>query len=99
MGGGDGMRGGLMLDLEQSLIARPQRLAARSDRFYAVYASKTVAERTPVYIDENVISEVLAWLDKIWLECDELRKYMTEEEFLEFRKLIEEDLLRFLKGF
>ena len=95
---GGGMGGGLMLDLEQSLIARPQRLADRSDKFYAVYASKTVAERTTFYIDENVILEVLAWLDKIWLSSDELRKYMTEEEFLEFRKLIEQDLLRFLKS-
>jgi len=94
--GGQGMGGGLMLDLERSLIARPQRLAARSDKFYVVDASKTAAERAPVYIDENVISQILAWLDKIWLESDELRKAMTEEEFLKFRKLIEDDLLRFL---
>lgn len=87
-----------MLDLEKSLIARPQRLAARSDKFYVVDASKTAAERATVYIDENVISQILAWLDKIWLDCEELRESMTEEQFLEFRKLIEEDLLIFLKG-
>jgi len=97
-GGGFGKEGGLMLDTEQSLIARPQRLAERTNRFYAVDVSKSAIERTPVYIDEDDISDILAWLDKIWLDCDELRKYMTEEEFLEFRKLLEEDLLIFLKG-
>ncbi len=54
MGGGDGRGGGLMLDTEQSLIARPQRLA----------------EQEPVYIDENVIYEALKWLDELWLSED-----------------------------
>ncbi len=54
MGGGDGKGGGLMLDTEQSLIARPHRLA----------------EQEPVYIDENVIYEALKWLDELWLSED-----------------------------
>ncbi len=98
-GGGDGKGSGLMLDLQQSLIARPERLAARSDKFYAVNVYKTTAEKTLLYIDENVIEEILAWFDKIWLETDEFRKVMTEKEFLEFRKAVEQDLLRFLKGY
>jgi len=53
-GGGDGKAGGLMLDTEQSLIARPHRLA----------------EQEPVYIDENVIYEALKWLDELWLSED-----------------------------
>jgi len=99
-GGGEGLRGGLMFDTEQSLVARPQKLADRSDKFYSVNvnASKTAAEITPLDIDEDFISEVLDWLDKTWLESDEFGEYMTEEEHLEFRKLVEEDLLIFLKG-
>ena len=101
MGGGDFGLGGLeigelmMLDAETSLATRPERLTTKSEKFYTVNAFNTVsalqkAEQAEKEIIKEVdIKEILEWLDEIWLDGD-LKESMTEEQYLEFRKAIEE---------
>lgn len=79
----------------ESLKARPERLAAKSQKFYnitpeAVIKSKTVKPKPPTQRELFELHlELLNWLDKIWLD-GELKEVMTEDEYLEFRKSIEE---------
>ena len=79
-----------------SLAARPERLAAKSQKFYDIIPANTVSalrraeEAKRQRIDEvKDTKDILEWLDEIWLNGD-LKKVMTEDEYLEFRKAIEE---------
>jgi len=85
----------MMLDAETSLATRPERLTTKSEKFYTVNAFNTIsalqkAEQPKKEIVKEVdIKEILEWLDKIWLDGG-LKESMTEEQYLEFRKAIEE---------
>jgi len=87
-------RDGLMLSTAtESLETRPERLRVKSQKFYDIIPSTTITARQQALDAMNAdpvsIKELLQWLDKIWLDGD-LKEFMTEEEYLEFRKAIEE---------
>jgi hypothetical protein len=77
----------------ESLETRPERLRAKSQKFYDIIPSTTITARQEALDAMNAdpvsMKELLQWLDKIWLDGD-LKEFMTEEEYLEFRKAIEE---------
>jgi hypothetical protein len=80
----------LMLSASESLITRPERLAAKSQKFYDITPETTIsAMQKALEAKEVNIKEILEWLDKIWLSGD-LKESLTEEQYLEFRKAIEE---------
>ena len=89
---------GLMLSAIESLETMPERLAAKSQKFYnikpqAIAESKMVKPKPPTMRElYELHMELLKWLDEIWLDGD-LKEIMTEEEYLEFRKAIEESWL------
>jgi hypothetical protein len=87
-------RDALMLSTAtESPETRPERLRAKSQKFYDIIPSTTITARQEALDAMNAdpvsIKELLQWLDKIWLDGD-LKEFMTEEEYLEFRKAIEE---------
>jgi len=49
------------------------------------------AETQPQQIELLDLEEIIKWLDGLWLDGD-LKEYMSEGEYLEFRKAIEESL-------
>jgi hypothetical protein len=83
----------LMLSVFQSQKARPERLRAKSQKFYDITPETTISAKQKqldaMKIDPASIKEILEWLDEIWLNGD-LKESMTEEDYLEFRKAIEE---------
>ncbi len=104
MGGGgmgfgfEGLESGelMMLDMETILATRPERLVAKSQKFYDITPETTISARQKALdaqeVDiEQIIKEILEWLDGIWLDGD-LKEIMTEEQYLEFRRTIEEFL-------
>ena len=81
------------LDAMASLRARPERLTARTDKFYAITSTNTIsALLKQEEIKEVNIKQMLERLDEMWLDGD-LDEHMTEDEYLEFRKAVE-DLLQ-----
>ena len=76
-------------DAVQSLKAMPERLAAKSRKFYEVTPATTIAARQAT--SEVNIKEILEWLDGFWLD-GALQEVMSKDEYLEFRKAIEESL-------
>ena len=86
MGSGDSsMDGGLMLpDAKTSLAAMPERLIAKTQKFYDITPDKTITALRKAQQSKKVnIEEIVEWLEDIWLNGD-LEGYMTEEEYLEF---------------
>jgi alpha-tubulin suppressor-like RCC1 family protein len=86
----------LMLPTAQaSLLARPERLVVKSQKFYDVTPANTISalqkaeEAKRPRIDKDVIKEMLEWLDEMWIS-GVFKEVMTEEEYLEFRKLVME---------
>ena len=82
----------LMLSAAESLRTRPERLAAKSQKFYDVTPENTISARQNQLdaMKKDVktnIKEILQWLDEIWLNGD-LDGHMTEKEYLEFRESI-----------
>ena len=83
----------LMLSAAESLRTRPERLIAKSQKFYditpqAIAESKTVRPKPPTMRElYERQTRLLKWLDEIWINGD---IDWTEERFLEFRKSIEE---------
>ena len=90
-------RDALMLSTAaESLKARPERLIARSQKFYTINAFNTVSalrkiEQVRKEIEEINVKKLLESLDEIWLNGD-LDEHMTEDEYMEFRKSIEYSL-------
>jgi subtilisin family serine protease len=83
----------IILSAAESLRTRPERLAEKTEKFYAVNAFNAISPlqkaRAEKQFEEADIKEILDWLDEIWLSGD-LDESITEEEFLEFRKSVEE---------
>jgi len=84
----------LMLSATESIASRPERLRAKSQKFYDITPETTISARQKqldiMKVDIKVnIKEILQWLDKIWLS-GELKETMTEEQYLKFRKAIED---------
>ncbi|MGD9109900.1 MAG: right-handed parallel beta-helix repeat-containing protein [Phycisphaerales bacterium] len=83
----------LMLSAAESLRTRPERLAAKSQKFYNItpqsVAESKAAKPKPLTERElyELHMELLKWLDEIW-ESGELDESMTETEYLEFRKAL-----------
>ena len=77
-------------DAVQSLKAMPERLAARSRKFYDVTPATTIAARQAAF--EVDIEKILEWLDGFWLEYEELREAISEDEWEKFIEAIEESL-------
>ena len=79
----------------ESLKTRPERLVAKSQKFYditpqAIAELKAVKPIPPTKRElYKLNAELLKWLDEIWLSGD-LEKAITEEQYLAFRKAIEE---------
>ena len=76
-------------DAVLSLKAMPERLAAKSRKFYDVTPATTIAARQAAF--EVDIEKILEWLDGLWLD-GVLQEVMSKDEYLEFRKAIEESL-------
>ena len=80
----------MLLDPAESMATRPDRLIEKSQKFYDVNPANTIsAKREALKVQQVNIDEILKWLDEIWLNGD-LYEYMTEDEYLDFRKAIEE---------
>ena len=70
-----GRSGGAGADFNKAMLFSPE----------ACFGAQNLAVAAPATVN---IKEILEWLDKIWLS-GELKESMTEEEYLEFRKAIE----------
>jgi parallel beta-helix repeat protein len=91
----------MITDAAISMAKRPTRLAAKSDIFYSIkprrlppdqpyrLSRKTDVEKT--LNEKSEIEAILKWLDNIWLN-GKLKEAMTEADYLEFRKAIEESV-------
>jgi hypothetical protein len=76
----------LMLDdLQQSLAKMPEKLKAKTRRFYDISPSRTVSS---VRVKQAAVDEILKFLDKM-RASGELDKSLTEQKYLEFRKAVE----------
>lgn len=69
-------------------------MTIKSDKFYTVNAFNSVSalrrmEQAKKENEEVDVTNLLEWLDEIWLNGD-LEGHMTEDEYLEFRKSIED---------
>jgi hypothetical protein len=86
----------MLLTATESLNARPERLTAKSQKFYnitpdAIAKLQTVRPKPPTKRElYELHMELLKWLDEIWLN-GQLESW-TEDEYLEFRKSIEDSL-------
>ena len=64
-------------------------MVAKSRKFYEITATKEKVQSEQLDID--AIKVLLELLEKIWLDGD-LKESMTEDEYLKFRKYLEEFL-------
>jgi hypothetical protein len=83
----------LMLpDAAASLEARPARLAARSQKFYDITPAVTIsALQQAAETERDTIEETIKWLDGLWSD-GELSKIMTEQEYQQFKKSVQESV-------
>ncbi len=83
----------LMLSAAESFRTRPQRLAAKSQKFYDITPATTITARQQALAAMKTapvgIKEILNWLDEQWLSGN-LDERMTEEQYLDFRTAVEE---------
>jgi hypothetical protein len=79
----------MLTDVQESRALMPERLARRTDAFYAITARKNSAVEQPV--SPETIEEMVDWLDEIW-NAGDLNGTMTEQDYLEFRQAIESTL-------
>lgn len=78
----------------ESLAKMPRRLADKSRKFYCLTPATTISAKQKELeslkaADKTDLKELLNWLDEVWLS-GELKDSMTEDEYLEFRKLVEQ---------
>ncbi|GAI99750.1 unnamed protein product, partial [marine sediment metagenome] len=85
----------LILSVTESINLRPERLAAKSQKFYditpqAIAELKTVKPK-PLTTRElyELRAELFKLFSEIWLSID-MKTPITEEQWLEFRKALEE---------
>jgi transcription initiation factor IIE alpha subunit len=75
----------MLPDAKVSLAAMPERLIARSQKFYDLTPDKTItALRKAQEVKKVNIEEIVEWLEYLWLTEEDLREDMTEAEWLEF---------------
>jgi len=79
----------LMLSASESLITRPERLVAKSQKFYDITPETTISAMQKALDAQKVdievsIKEVLTWLEELWLTDAEVRKMISEDEWLKF---------------
>jgi len=79
----------MLTDVQESRALMPERLARRTDAFYAITARKNSVVEQPVSPED--IEEMVDWLDEIW-NAGDLTGSMTEQDYLEFRQAIESTL-------
>jgi len=86
-------RDALMLSTaSESLEARPERLVAKSQKFYDITPATTISgRRKTLEIEKIDIKKILKWLDDIWLN-EEVRKVITEDEWREFVEAVKSEL-------
>lgn len=86
-------RDALMLSTaSESLEARPERLVAKSQKFYDITPATTISgKRKALEIEKIDIKKILKWLDEIWLN-EEVRKVITEDEWREFVEAVKSEL-------
>jgi len=80
----------------ESLVARPERLRGKSDKFYAVNAFNTVSALRARAAAEKEVKEVdvgalLKWLAEIWLD-PEVREVIDAEDWLKLYESLEKEL-------
>lgn len=76
----------------ESLKARPERLVAKSQKFYDITPATTISgRRKALEIEKIDIKKILKWLDEIWLD-EEVRKVITEDEWREFVEAVKSEL-------
>lgn len=73
----------------ESLAKRPQRLAAKSQKFYDITPSTTISARQRELeslkaANKIDIKDVLSWLDELWLNDKEIRDTISEKDWQEF---------------
>ncbi len=78
----------------ESLAARPERLTAKSEKFYAVNAFNTVSalrkmEEPKKEIEEVDVKKLLDWLAEIWLD-PKVRKSVDAEDWLKLYQSLKE---------
>ena len=79
----------MLLTPQESLNAQPSRLKDRSRKFYDINPDETITARKKEPLSREVnISEILKWLDEVWISGD-LKDVMAEQEYLGFRESIE----------
>ena len=86
----------LMLSNAESMAARPERLVAKSQKFYDITPARTISGKQKLLELERILDEIstkiiLKQFDEMWYR-GEIKKVMTEDEYLEFRKAIEVSL-------
>ena len=85
----------LMLSAAESQETRPERLRVKSQKFYDITPETTISARQKqldaMKIEPVNIKEILQRFDEIWLSGD-LKETMSEDEYLELRKTIEESV-------
>jgi len=87
----------LMLSVAESLRTRPERLAAKSQKFYDITPETTISAKRKALkpqpqsepepqpqLTEQDIEELIDWLEELWLTDEELRQQCTEAEWQEF---------------
>jgi len=72
----------MITDVKTSKALRPQRLARRTDAFYAI-----TAESVAAWKDRAAAFKELLCLFEIWYNTD-LKERMTESDYLEIREMI-----------
>ncbi len=76
----------------ESLKARPDRLAAKSQKFYEITPETTIsAMQKTLEVKEVNIKEILEWLDELWLDPD-MQEAIDEGTWLEFVESVESEL-------
>ncbi|HIJ53266.1 MAG TPA: hypothetical protein HPP66_08950 [Planctomycetes bacterium] len=87
-------RDALMLSTAtESLQTRPERLAAKSQKFYDITPETTISAMQKALDAQKVdievsIKEVLTWLEELWLTDAEVRKMISEDEWLKFMESV-----------
>jgi hypothetical protein len=77
----------------ESLAKRPQRLAARSQKFYVLTPATTISARQRELeslkaADRISVKEILQWLDELWQTDEELKALIDEADWQEFIELV-----------
>jgi len=80
-------------DAKVSRAKRPERLAAKSQKFYDITPETTISARQKALeVKEVNIKEILEWLEQLWLTEEDLRNDISEADWLEFIEAVKSEL-------